>query len=80
MTCYFKGWTYTKRQETIWLVVFREIEESPIFYPKDVVHSLGKNIVFTMTIKLIPKFLRKEEIPEKFWKRYEEVKYDFFLN
>ena len=34
---------------------------------------MGKNIVFAMTIKLIPEFWRNQEIPEKFWKTYEQV-------
>ena len=38
----------------------------------------GKNLVFAMTIKLIPEFWRNQEIPEKFWKRYEQVKPDLF--
>ena len=38
----------------------------------------GKNVVFAMTIKLIPKFWRNQEIPEKFWKTYEKVKLDLF--
>ena len=29
-----------------------------------------------MTIKLIPEFWRNQEIPEKFWKTYEQVKLD----
>ena len=32
-----------------------------------------------MTIKLIPEFLRNQEIPEKFWKTYEQVKLDLFV-
>ena len=39
---------------------------------------MGKNIVFAMTIKLIPEFWRNQEIPEKFWKKYEQVKLDLF--
>ena len=39
----------------------------------------GKNIVFTIPIKLIPEFWRKQEIPEKFWNRYKEVKLDFLF-
>ena len=39
---------------------------------------VGKNIVFAMTIKLIPEFWRNQEIPEKFWKTYEQVKLDLF--
>ena len=31
-----------------------------------------------MTIKLIPEFWRNQEIPEKFWKTYEQVKLDLF--
>ena len=38
----------------------------------------GKHIVFAMTIKLIPEFWRNQEIPEKFWKTYEQVKLDIF--
>ena len=38
----------------------------------------GKNLVFAMTIKLIPEFWRNQEIPEKFWKTYEQVKLDLF--
>ena len=41
---------------------------------------LGKTLVFAMTIKMIPEFWRNQEIPEKFWKRYEQVKPDFFQN
>ena len=40
----------------------------------------GKNLVFAMTIKLIPEFWRNQEIPEKFWKTYEQVKLDLFQN
>ena len=40
----------------------------------------GKNFVFAMTIKLIPEFWRNQEIPEKFWKIYEQVKLDLFQN
>ena len=29
-----------------------------------------------MTIKLIPEFGRNQEIPEKFWKTYDQVKLD----
>ena len=39
---------------------------------------LDKNLVFAMTIKLIPEFWRNREIPEKFWKTYEQVKLDLF--
>ena len=38
----------------------------------------GKLLVFAMTIKLIPKFWRNQEIPEKFWKTYDQVKLDLF--
>ena len=38
----------------------------------------GKNLVFAMTIKLIPEFWKNQEIPEKFWKTYEQVKLDLF--
>ena len=31
-----------------------------------------------MTIKLIPEFWRNQEIPEKLWKTYEQVKLDLF--
>ena len=31
-----------------------------------------------MTIKLIPEFRRNQEIPEKFWKTYVQVKLDLF--
>ena len=31
-----------------------------------------------MTIKLIPEFWRNQEIPEKFWKKYGQVKLDLF--
>ena len=41
---------------------------------------LGKNFVFAMTRKLNPEFWRNQEIPEKFWKTYEQVKLDLFLN
>ena len=40
----------------------------------------GKNLVFAMTIKLILEFWRNQEIPEIFWKRYEQVKPDSFQN
>jgi hypothetical protein len=40
--------------------------------------KFGKNLVFAMTIKLIPEFWRNQEIPEKFWKTYEQVKLDLF--
>ena len=40
--------------------------------------NLGKNLVFAMTIKYIPEFSRNQEIPEKFWKTYEQVKLDLF--
>ena len=43
------------------------------------IKRIGKNIVFIIPIKLIPEFWRKQEIPEKFWKRYKEVKPDFLL-
>ena len=33
-----------------------------------------------MTIKLIPELWRNQEIPEKFWKIYEQVKLDLFQN
>ena len=38
----------------------------------------GKNLVFAMTIKLIPEFWRNQEIPEKFCKAYKQVKFDLF--
>ena len=38
----------------------------------------GKNLVFAWTIKLIPEFWRNQEIPEHFWKTYEQVKLDLF--
>ena len=38
----------------------------------------GKNLVFAMTIKLVHEFGRNQEIPEKFWKTYEQVKLDLF--
>ena len=44
------------------------------------IHSNGKNLVFAMTIRLIPEFWRNQEIPEKFWKRYEQVKLDLLHN
>ena len=40
----------------------------------------GKTLVFAMTIKPVPEFWRNQEIPEKFWKIYEQVKLDLFLN
>ena len=40
----------------------------------------GKNLVFAMTIKQIFEFWRNQEIPEKFWKRYKQVKPDLFQN
>ena len=33
-----------------------------------------------MTIKQVPEFWRNQEIPEKFWKIYEQVKLDLFQN
>ena len=39
---------------------------------------MGKNLVFTMTIKRIPEFWRNQDIPEKFWKTYDQVKLDLF--
>ena len=39
---------------------------------------IGKNLVFAMTINLISEFWRNQEILEKFWKRYEQVKLDLF--
>ena len=38
----------------------------------------GKSLVFAMTLKLIPKFWRNQEIHEKFLKRYEQVKPDLY--
>ena len=38
----------------------------------------GKNLVFTMTNNIIPEFWRNQEIPEKFCKRYEQVKLVLF--
>ena len=40
--------------------------------------EFGKNVVFAMIIKLIPELWRNQEIPEKFWKTYEQVKLDLF--
>ena len=40
----------------------------------------GKTLVFAMTEKLIPDFWRNQEISEKFWKIYEQVKLDLFQN
>ena len=42
--------------------------------------SLGKILVFAMTMTLYPEFWRNQEIPEKFWKRYEQVKSNLFKN
>ena len=42
--------------------------------------NMGKTLVFAMTIKIIPEFWRNQEIPEKFWKIYEQVKLDLFQN
>ena len=50
---------------------------SVIFWPASVIFC-GKTLVFAMTKKLIPEFWRNQEIPEKFWKIYEQVKLDLF--
>ena len=39
-----------------------------------------KTLVFAMTKKLILEFSRNQEIPEKFWKIYDQVKRDLFQN
>ena len=38
----------------------------------------GKNLVFAMTMKLIPEFWRNQKIPKKFLKKYEQVNQDLF--
>ena len=42
--------------------------------------QIGKDLVLAMIIKLSPEFWRNQDIPEKFWKTYEQVKLDLLQN
>ena len=45
-----------------------------------IIYSIGgTNLVFAMTIKLIPEFWKNQASPKKFWKTHRQVKLDLFL-
>ena len=66
------------------MVIFRLFSGSFYLYvfPKytltKVTPRVSKNLVFAMTVKLIPEVWRNQEIHEKFWKTYEQMKLDLF--